>query len=251
MILEALPRRVVEDIGQATRVIQELADGDFRAEALHRGQEGVDRVVESDRALFDQLEDGRSHVRLGDASNDHGAVWRKLGASVAVPPAAAGPHQLASAHDREGDAVCAGRGTRRLERGLIPGRLGDLDRRRNRRDGPRGTPIQFRRHGQVRHLREEDLVDRPRCEMRLDSLERRERQVGRKQDQQREQEPDEGRTGHTSGPGVRRPSHPPPGDRSGLSDWTVRGDIMAHPGRAVRPLSYCPGACGGARYLLA
>jgi hypothetical protein len=52
-------------------------------------------------------------------------------------------------------------------------------------------------------------------------------------------------------PRVLRPSHPPPGDRSGLSDWTVRGDIMAHPGPAMKPTFVLPGACARGRYLLA
>ena len=76
------------------------------------------RVVEAQPPFIDELEDRGGHEGLRDAADDHRAVGRQQAAPVALDAAAAGPHDLAVAHDGERRAVGAGADAGRVKCGL-------------------------------------------------------------------------------------------------------------------------------------
>ena len=82
------------------------------------GRNRRDGVVEAQPALVDELEDRGGNEGLRDAADDHRALGRQPAAPVALDAAAAGPHDLAVAHDGERRAIGAGTDAGRIQRRL-------------------------------------------------------------------------------------------------------------------------------------
>ena len=221
MLLEPTPRRVVEDVRDAARVVEQLANGDAPVEAPQLGEAAAKRVVELQASLLNELQDRGGHERLGDGSDHERVVGRQGRGRVPGPSGHATPQQIAVPDRREGNPVCAGGRARGIQcRGIGDGIP---------TDGSHG-PNRIRRIERMnlgrRQLRADEVDRRRSASRRLSGIEGRQGQVRGEKDEQRQQNAGERR------PQPGEPHSAPPlalVNSSGLLHRNPRASqIMAH-----------------------
>ncbi len=239
VILEALLRGVVEHVGEPAGVVEQLADRDLAADRGHIGQVVAQGVVEVEPALLRELQDGRRHECLGHAADEKRRIGRQGSDTVPLASDGAAPDELPIAHSGERDAVGAAGFSGGCERRLEWRRV-DLRhcRRGDNRDGDRLVDRRERIDQLNPARRRLRPIDRHRECRGFDRAQRRQGQLGREKDEEREQESSDGCPKRRKGAVA---PLPPLMDRSGLSNARLRAGIIAYPAAITQPDLVLPG----------